>query len=144
MKKFISIFLVFSMNFLSGCGIIKELSESKNESIKIIENFCIALSNSDIETAKTYLHPDSMPKKADLAAYVTILENRYNIDFSDGVSFYDRKSIESTYYDSSYDGTIHKIEYEIVVGNVHTDFYFNVLKNDAGFGIYNFGLTYKK
>ena len=63
-----------------------------------------------------------------------------DIDFSDGVAFKLRTGTGSTYYDSNYDGSVHEIEYKIAVGGVTTDFFFVVVKNDSGYGLYNFGI----
>ena len=140
MKKRLAIILVLCTLCLSSCGILKELKAGMDEAIILVEDFCTALANDDFDTAKGYLHPDSTPKQDKLSTFITKLEQTHNIDFSDGVAFKRRTSIGSTYYDSDYDGSVHEIEYEIAVGGVITNFFFIVIKNDSGYGLYNFGI----
>ena len=140
MKKILAIILVLCTLFLSSCGILKELKAGMDEAIVLVEDFCTALSNDDFDTAKSYLHPDSTPKQDELSTFITKLERTHSIDFSDGVAFKRRTGTGSTYYDSDYDGSVHEIEYKIAVGGVTTDFFFVVVKNDSGYGLYNFGI----
>ena len=140
MKKIFAIILMFCMFCLSSCGILKELKGGMQEATVLVEDFCTALSNDDFNTAKEYLHPDSTPSKAELYSYVIKLEQTNGVDFSDGVAFKRRNGVGSTYYDSNYDGSVHEIEYDIVVGGISKDFFFTVVKNDNGYGLYNFGI----
>ena len=140
MKKRLAIILVLCTLCLSSCGILKELKAGMDEAIILVEDFCTALANDDFDTAKGYLHPDSTPKQDELSTFITKLEQTHSIDFSDGVSFKRRTDAGSTYYDSDYDGSVHEIEYEISVGSVTTHIFFVVVKNDNGYGIYNFGI----
>ena len=138
MKKILAIILVLCTLCLSSCGILKELKTGMDEAIVLAEDFCTALSDDDFDTAKGYLHPDSTPNQEDLFTFIAKLEQTHNIDFSDGVAFKHRSGIRSAYYDGNYDGSVHEIDYTIVVGGVTTDFFFVVVKNDSGYGIYNF------
>ena len=76
----------------------------------------------------------------ELSTFITKLEQTHSIDFSDGVAFKRRTGTGSTYYDSNYDGSVHEIEYKIAIGGVTIDFFFVVVKNDSGYGLYNFGI----
>lgn len=140
MKKILAIILVFCTFCLSSCGMLKELNTGKDEAFVLVENFCTALSDDDFDTAKGYLHPDSTPNQDELSTFIAKLEQTHSIDFSDGVVFKKRDWTSSTYYDSSYDGSVHEIEYKIAVGGVTTDFFFVVVKNDNGYGVYSFGI----
>ena len=114
-----------------------------DDAIILVEDFCSALADEDFDTAKGYLHPDSTPKKEEISTFITKLEQTHNIDFSDGVAFKHRSGIRSAYYDSNYDGSVHEIDYEIVVGGASVDFFFIVVKNDNGYGVYSFGAEKK-
>ena len=140
MKKILAIILVVCTLCLSSCGIFKELKAGMDEAFVLVENFCTALSNDDFDTAKGYLHPNSTPNQNVLFAFISRLEKTHSIDFSDGVAFKHRRGIRSAYYDSSYDGSVHEIDYEIVVGGVPVYSFFIVVKNDNGYGLYNFGI----
>ncbi len=140
MKKLLAILLMICTLCLSGCGILKELKDGMDEAIVLVEDFLTALSENDLDTAKCYLHPDSTPSTDELSEFVSKLEQTYSINFFDGVTFKRLTNTGSAYYDSSYDGSVHEIDYEIVVGGVSVDFFFTVVKNDSGYGIYNFGI----
>ena len=96
--------------------------------------------NDDLETAKTFLHPDSTPKRDNLSSYIEKLETTHSIDFSLGVAFKSTTGFSSTYYNSIYDGSVHEASYKIVVGGVSVKCFFTVVKNDNGYGIYSFGI----
>ena len=134
------IILVFCTACLTSCGMLRELKVGKDEAIILVEDFCTALSNDDLDAAKGYLHPDSTPKQDDLSAFIAKLEQTHGINFSDGVAFKRRTDSSMTYYDSRYGGGVYEIGYEIVVGGVATDFFFVVVKNDNGYGLCNFGI----
>jgi hypothetical protein len=125
---------------LSSCGVFKELKEGLDDALIITEDFCQALADDDIESAKGFLHPDSIPKESELLSFIIKLEEVNDIDFSLGVAFKTQTNFSSTYYDSSYGGSVHKLEYEIVVGGVPLDCFFVIVKNDNGYGIYSFGI----
>ena len=138
MKKILAVLLVLCTLFLSGCGMFKDVIGGMGEATDLVEEFCIALSEDDFDTAKDCLHPDFTPSHDNLSDYILQLEQKLNINFSNGVKFKRRTGIESTYYDSEYGGSVHKIEYKIVVGSVDTQFFFVVVKNNNGYGLYSF------
>ena len=141
MKKILFLLVLMLCTFcLFSCDIFKELKEGMQESNILIEDFCSALANDDLETAKTFLHPDSTPKRDNLSSYIEKLETTHSIDFSLGVAFKSTTGFSSTYYDSIYDGSVHEASYKIVVGGVSVKCFFTVVKNDNGYGLYSFGI----
>lgn len=139
LNKLFSLITILATLLLSSCSILKELKSGMNEAFVLVENFCLALEDS-IDSAKEYLHLDSTPQKEELLFYVTDIELRNNFDFSDGVTFKRRIAISSAYYDSAYDGSVHEVTYQVIVGIVMVDLFFTVFDNDKGYGIYNFGI----
>lgn len=141
MKKQLSLICIFFiLSCLSSCSIFRELKEGLDEAFVLIEDFCYALANDDIESAKGFLHLDSTPSKDNLSTFILNLEQTHQIDFSDGVVFKRRAASRSAYYDSSYDGTVHEVEYKIVIGGVSVDLFFTIVDNNMGYGIYSFGI----
>ena len=140
MKKLFAVIILLCTIFLSSCGILKELKAGMDDAMILVENFCIALADDDLDGAKEYLHSNSTPSKDGLASFVLKLEQTNNIDFSDGVAFKRRTAAASTYYDSKYDGSVHEITYTMVISKKTIDFFFVVVSNDNGYGIYNFGV----
>ena len=140
MKKIFYTLLIFCTLFLSSCNVFKELKEGMNNALKTSQDFCEALSNDNYDLASEYLHPDSTPNKTSLESYISNLEVKNDIDFSNGVKFKRRYSFSSTYYDSAYDGSVHELGYELVIGTDNVNFFFTVVSNDIGYGIYNFGI----
>lgn len=137
MKKLLAVLLVLCTLFLSGCGMF-EFMGGVGDATDLVKEFCVALSEDDFDTAKDCLHPDSTPSKDNLSDYILQLEQNLNINFSNGVKFKRRTGIESTYYDSEYRGSVHKIDYQILIGSVNTQFFFIVVKNNNGYGLYSF------
>lgn len=144
MKKSIvllSILLTVCMLALSGCGLLEELKKGMQDAVALAEDFCVALADGNWTAAQECLHPDSVsPTANNLESFVAQLEKNHNVDFSDGVAFKMRTSFTSAYYDSSYGGMVHEFTYNVSIGGVATSIFFVVVKNDAGFGIYSFGL----
>jgi hypothetical protein len=84
MKKILLIISIFCMFSLSSCGVFKELKEGLDDAIITAEDFCQALADDDIESAKGFLHPDSTPKESELLSFIIKLEEVNDIDFSLG------------------------------------------------------------
>ncbi len=141
MKKILAIILLICTLCLSSCGILEELKTGIDEATALAEDFCKALASENLDKAKSYLHPDSTPSQHELSSFVAKLEREHDIDFSNGVSFKLRNGINSSYYNSMYDGSVHEIDYYILVGDVTVNFFFVVVKNDNGYGLYSFGIN---
>ena len=142
MKRLVIFITLVLMIFLfSGCGILKELKQGADDAFVLAENFCKAVSEDDFVSAENYLHPDCTPSKEELKSFISGLEKACNIDFSDGIAFKSRSWTRSAYYDSSYGGTVHEINYTMVVGQTTTEIFFTVVTNGNGYGIYSFGIN---
>ena len=144
MKKILTIVIVVLCVFsFSSCGlfdgIMSDLMTGANEALTLVDDFCCALADDDIESAKGFMHTDSTLSKSNLSAFISQIEQIHDIDFSDGIAFKYREVTRCTYYDSNYGGSVYEADYEIVVGGISVDFFFIVVKNDNGYGIYSFG-----
>ncbi len=140
MKRIVVIILVICTLLFSGCAVLQEMKEGTKEAMTLSNEFCSALSEGDIDAAKECLHTESTPNKSELAQYISSLEQKYNIDFSTGIVLKKATSTESAYYDSRYDGSVYSFTYNAVIGGKSTYMFFTIVKNDNGYGIYNFGI----
>jgi hypothetical protein len=141
MKKLLPVLLILCILCLSGCSILKDLQSGMQAAAAHAEEFCSALAKDDLASAEGYLHPNATPKGKDLPAFLAKLEQNHGIDFSDGVAFKSRTDFSSTYYDSSYGGSVHECTYQAVVGETTVKLFFVVVENDSGYGIYSFGIS---
>lgn len=141
MKKLLIVLLVVIVCCFSGCEIFKNLTEDTKKATQLASNFCYAISNNDLLTAQSYLHGDSNLNSQNLSYYIIELENELNVKFSNGIYLGKITHIQSTYYDSRYDGSVFEITCDAVINNNSYDANFLIVKNNKGFGIYSFTLT---
>lgn len=140
MKKIVALCLILSMAFLGGCTIFQQLFAEADKANNFVEEFCFTLAYDGIERAKEYLHPEWASTKGNLEDYVEKFENENGIDFSDGVAISRRFQESLTGYNSEYGGSVYKFGISIVIGDKMINMSFMVVDNDAGYGIYDFGL----
>lgn len=134
MKKTLIILLLIATFSLSSC----KMRENIDEANTLVHNFCSSLETNDISKARSYLHPDSNLNDKDFITSLREIENKYDIDFSDGITIKRRTSFEITAYHSEYDGSVYEITYRVVVSEKRLDFNFMFVKNTIGYGIYTF------
>lgn len=103
----------------------------------------LAVANDDFETARTYLHPDKIESEYPLEENMEYFENRYNLNFSDGVVIKHEigGQIAIGTMDIRIDGyQVNKAEYtfgfQMTVGDKDFQLYFIAVRNENGFGIY--------
>ena len=60
--------------------------------------------------------------------------------FIDGIVLKKCVGVESTYYDSSYDGSVNELTYSCIIGGKSVYMFFVIIDNDNGQGIYSFGM----
>ena len=136
MKKLISIILIISTVFLFGCESINQVYGKIYDVRVIAEDFCLALSDDNIELAQTYLHPDSSLNN-DFGDFIAKLEGENDFDFSEGVAFLFRGEASAALYSFQYDGSPYELEYNLVIGKKEICLLFVVINNQNGWGIYD-------
>ena len=140
-KKILMLFLVIGCCLsMTACGILSELYDEAQKSVDILEQFCDYISNDEIESAQKLTHPKYFPTLNSLEQHLCSLEQKNNIDFSDGIQLKKRLDLGSTYYDSSYDGQVHEIKYSVVIGDRDEILYVIVVNNENGNGIATFDI----
>ena len=153
MKKALIVLLILCNVFLLSCeGILtsfefaftgrEEFFAEQQKAIALGENFCFALSDDDIQTAESYLHPDSPLCNDALPISVLLIELVNEVDFSRGVAFSDRE-LGTSYanlqnLEGYHQGYCYCFTLKVVIEGKIIKLYFEVVSNEKGFGIYTF------
>ena len=131
MKKFASVFLIVILACtLSACsgGI------SGDEAKSFVNDFFYKIEAKDYEAAKGFLHPD---RPADVELFFEGIEEDQNVDFSD-IHIERYTGIKTSFYDSSVNGSTYTLEMDISLSGREAEVEIEIVKNDKGYGIYNF------
>ena len=126
--------LLTSLTACSG-GVTREETQTASESL------FVALSEGDYEAAAALFHPDKSKTPDELSSYCEMLVADYDVDLTDGAVIERYTGMTSAFYDSSVDGSLYELVMEIKVGDTSTIFRVQVVRNDAGFGIWNFAFV---
>lgn len=134
MKRIFSIlFAVFTIFSLSACSGGIKGDEAKEH----INGFFDAIEARDYETAATYLHPE---RPTDLKTFFEGLENKNNLDFSN-IEIEKYTNFSFSYYDSTVDGSTYSLTMDTLASDTKIEIKIEIVKNDNGFGIYNFKIN---
>ena len=145
MKKLLLVALVIILitSSLTGCTMFEEMYDRYEEFMQpywddmdvAMENakkLLLAVVNDDFETAQQYLHPDRV-STFDFERTFEYIENKYEVDFSNGVTINKYKKTETQIgFNAEY-----RFCYVITVGDKELELYFLAVRNDNGFGIVN-------
>ena len=126
--------LLASLTACSG-GVTREETQTASESL------FVALSEGDYEAAAALFHPDKSKTPDELSSYCEMLVADYDVDLTDGAVIERYTGMTSAFYDSNVDGSLYELVMEIKVGDTSTIFRVQVVRNDAGFGIWNFAFV---
>ena len=144
MKKHVvlmAILMVICLFSLSSCGLLADSKENIQLAKTTIQDFCKALSEDDDITAIKLFHPDTRPLTMyDLYMAIQELERQKFVDFSDGITLERCMGFNIALYTSEYDGMAAEYTYKVKIGNQSATMKFLFVKNDAGYGIYSFGM----
>ena len=131
-KSILSVAAVLALCFaLLGCS----KGIKKDDAKAMAESFLTAVESGDFEAAKTYLHPE---KPLDIEKYFSGIESREQIDFQNGIEITRYKEHSFSIYESEVDGSECELEINVIVDGVGLEFNIDIVKNDLGFGIYEF------
>ncbi len=145
MKKIIRItfalvLVVMLASMLSGCGLLDKYKKWEGDIATVTENskeyveeFATELSDGDIDGAKAYLHPNSNPSADELEDFIKDLEESYEFNMTDEVSF------EFAGFDPEIN--LERVKYDVSAtvtqGDKTITLNLGILNDEAGFGIYN-------
>lgn len=133
-KAFISILLVLVLGLTAvSCGSRVKKKEAK----EITESFLDAVETGDFAKAKGYMHPE---KQIDVEKYFANLEAKYGVDFQKGIEIKRYVEYSSAIYDSEVDGGEYELDMNVMIDGIAFELNITVVRNDAGFGIYEIDL----
>lgn len=108
-----------------------------DEAKAFINDFFAAIVAEDYDKAEGFLHPE---RPADLEAFLQNVEKQANVDFQAGIEIENYTGFSSSLYDSSVDGSTYELIMRAKVGDKQVRFTIEIVKNEIGYGIYNFDI----
>jgi hypothetical protein len=108
-----------------------------DEAKELIKDFFATVVDEDYEGAEALLHPD---RPADLEDFLLNVEKQEDIDFQEGIEIEKYTSFSSSLYDSTVDGARYELTLRAKVGDKTVIFTIEIVRNESGYGIYNFDL----
>ena len=132
---FLTVIMLVLILSLVGC----ETKISRDEAKGTIEAFLEAVEIGDFEAAKTYLHPE---KPYDVEKFFNSVEERAGVDFQKGIEIKRYTGFSTSLYDSEIDGSDYELDMDIIVDIFALELSIEVVRNDAGYGIYEIDFDY--
>ena len=125
------------------CGCIFSMASCKGgiksaEAKAHIDEFFAAVVDEDFDKAESLLHPE---RPADLEEFCLGVEEAKEIDFQEGIEIVKYTGFSSAFYDSSVGGSTYGLTMKTMVGEKEVRFTIEIVKNEAGFGIYNLDIN---
>ena len=141
-KVQISILLIIALLssvLFSSCG--TKIKDAK----ATVENFCNAIAEDNFEKAVGFIHSSKNVTAKKLKNSISSDEDKYGIDFSDGVEFVQCTNMFSNHRTTLLTGYSSEVtlEFKIKIGDAELDLYTLVLSDNAGSGIVNFEISMK-
>ena len=131
-----TLFLLISLVmvlFLSACS-----GGIKNDDAKEhVNGFFDAVKSEDYELASTFLHPE---RPTDLKTFFDSLKSQENLDFSN-IEIEKYTGFSSSLYDSTVNGAAYSLNMTAIVSEKDIQIEIEIVKNDNGYGIYNFNIN---
>ncbi|MBQ9785396.1 MAG: hypothetical protein IJW29_07835 [Clostridia bacterium] len=115
---------------LVGCANAIKADEAKAH----IKEFLGKVEEGDFTAAAEYLHPD---RPADLEAFFAEIEADWGVDFQSGIEIVKYTGFSTALYDSAVDGAAFSLTFTVKVSGKSATMEIELVRNDAGFGIYN-------
>lgn len=133
-KKFLRLIIV-ALCVICTFSLISCSGGIKGEEAKaFINDFFDAVAAEDYDKSEGFLHPE---RPADLEKFLSYVENEENVDFQEGIEIEKYAGVSSSLYDSTVDGSTYELTIRTKVGDKKVTFTIEIVKNEAGYGIYN-------
>lgn len=126
------VLLVFAFTLVS-CGTGIKAADAKD----LINEFFNAVVEEDYQKAKTLLHPEC---SADIENFFLQVEKEKSVDFQRGITIDKYTGFSTSLYDSSVGGSRYELTMKTTVDGKSAEFTIEIIKNEAGYGIYHIGL----
>lgn len=135
MKHIFKRALVVFVAFLCVLSLVSCENGIKGDEAKaFINDFFDAVAAEDYDKSEGFLHPE---RPADLEKFLSYVENEENVDFQEGIEIEKYAGVSSSLYDSTVDGSTYELTIRTKVGDKKVTFTIEIVKNEAGYGIYN-------
>lgn len=147
MKKILILILsiLLILSYLTSCANFQDIFnkyqkfmqpyyEDMELAVEYAKSLILAVGNDDFETAKKYLHPEIINMENILEKKIYTLEEKYNLDFSNGVVI---KSITDETIAINNIRSNYTARFKLIVGEEDFELYFVATRNNNGFGISN-------
>lgn len=113
---------------------------SRDDAQAHIRDFFDAIETKDYEQACALLHPE---RPADLETFFEGLSYAEDLDFSK-IEITKYTGFSSSFYDSTVGGSTYSLSMNVKAGDNEIKMKIEIVRNDNGFGIYNFDVDTKK
>lgn len=138
MKKAVTVALSLMLCFVCVASLVSCGGGIKGDEAKaLINEFFAAITAEDYEKAASLLHPE---RPADLKTFFSGIEESEGVDFQAGIEIEKYTGVSLSYYDSTVGGSTYELTMRTRIGEKKVTFTVEVVKNDAGYGIYNLNL----
>ena len=135
MKKTLKTMLIATICCLSILALVSCGGGIKGDEAKVLINdFFAAVVEEDYEKAETFLHPE---RPGDLEEFFLNIEDKENVHFEAGITVEKYTGFSASYYDSTVGGSTYELTMRAKVGEQAVQFIIEIVKNEAGYGIYN-------
>ncbi len=132
-KTIISLLLAVLLMFgLFGC-FGNRIGE--DEAKTLVNSFFEAIEAEDYEKADMYLHPE---RPAPLKEFFEAVGADKSLSFASGIKVEQYTKLSSSLYDSTVKGSTYTLDMQTMVGDAALDIFIEIVRNDNGYGIYNF------
>ena len=138
MKKLLKSSLLLTLCILCALSLFACSGGISGEEAKAyIGDFLGAVADGDYARAETLLHPE---RPAELAPFFANVEAEAGLDFSAGIEIERYTGFSTSFYDSSVGGSAYELRFRALVGDKSVEMTVEIVKNEAGYGIYNFNI----
>ena len=110
----------------------------RDEAKELINGFLSKIEVGDYGGAEELMHPD---KRIDIEEFISDFEIKNGVDFSDGIEILKYTNFESSYFESSVNGSRYKLNMLTKIGKSEFTVSAEAVKNKNGYGIYSFILN---
>lgn len=134
MKKLVICVMLATLLLFTSCGSGISSDEAKNT----LNDFVTCISQERYDDAVQLMHPSLGTTAEYLSSFITTVELGEGVDFSSGVEILGYDGFSSSLYNSQVDGARYELECNARIGLHRCEITIEIVKNDAGYGIYNF------
>ncbi len=138
MKRILSILSVLAILLTATVSLAACSGGVSRDEAKVTTNALFtALAAENYEEAAALFHPETETTAELMASFCETLRADLGVDFTEGVTIEHYTGMRSAYYDSTVGGSLYELTMNIKVGDKTVSFVTEVVRNDAGYGLWN-------